>query len=101
MEKNDALVKMQHDVRELKETVNALKSLFLMSDRHTIKSFKRIDDNFEVVKKDLEDLKRDSDKSFDEVGNKLDDLHTEVMKIQKVSNYSEEYENLITLLGKT
>jgi hypothetical protein len=75
------------------------------------KAFKTIDQNFEAMDDRLNSLDKkvdtlifESNEGFGKVGDnlksvkeKLGELTTEVVKIQKVSNYSEQYENLLSI----
>jgi DNA repair exonuclease SbcCD ATPase subunit len=70
-----------------------------------VEAYKKIDDNFDSIDKRLATLEEsisklteDSESSFTTVGKKIDELKYEVHKIQKVSNYSEEYENLMKIV---
>ncbi len=92
------------NVSDLTKTVKALRDFVIIYAKHNAESFIAIDDNFEIVNekvdavnKKVDKLIAESSKSFSSVGNQLDDLQTEVKKIQKVSNYSEEYDNLLRL----
>jgi DNA anti-recombination protein RmuC len=67
--------------------------------------FGKVDENFEsigyrleLIDKRIELLLKDSNDGFSTVGEKIDQLKQEVHKIQKVSNYTEEYENLLRIL---
>lgn len=70
-----------------------------------IETSKIIDDNFEsidkrlvVIEESVKNLNDNSQNSFNTVGKKIDELKQEVHKIQKVSNYTEEYENLMKIV---
>jgi DNA anti-recombination protein RmuC len=64
----------------------------------------KIDANFEILEKRLDTIEAKIDNletasysEFKNVGGKLDELHVEAKKIQKVSNYTEQYENLLKI----
>lgn len=63
-----------------------------------MKSFKTTDSNFEILNQKLDNLRDISTTEFKGVGEKLGEIKNELNKIQKVSNYSEEYENLLSIV---
>lgn len=81
----------------LEEIVKNLRDTLMNAHKHTVASFKTVDENFEIVNTKIDTLVASSEKGFDDVGGKIDDLQVEVKKIQKVSNYPEEYENLLKI----
>jgi len=91
-------------VDEMDDKLDALIKAFLGFSNHAVESFKTTDANFGVLEQkvdalsvDVAALSSDSSSEFGKVGKQLSELKVEVLKIQKVSNYSEEYENLLKI----
>lgn len=91
---------MKDQVQELAENVQALVDLILKSNA-------AIDSNFDIVNQKIDSLtarvhvlSEKSNQEFGNVGQKLNDIHIEISKIQKVSNYASEYENLLKISKK-
>jgi hypothetical protein len=61
------------------------------------KNFESLESRINVIDGKIDQLAQNSSKEFESVGDKLTDLKNEVTKIQKVSNYSEEYANLLKI----
>jgi chromosome segregation ATPase len=79
----------------LESKLDSLISSFLSHSQHSIKSFKATDQNFEIINTKVDNLINHSSTEFKGVGEKLGEIKHELVKIQKVSNYSQEYENLL------
>ena len=93
---------MEIEVKELLESIR--KGLINLS-KTQVEAYKKIDENFDSIdqrlsglEESLSKLTEDSESSFNTVGKKIDELKHEVHKIQKVSNYTEEYENLMKIV---
>lgn len=89
---------------EITKQIADLKTVLLDTIKYVQKGFKAVDENFEAIDKSLkaidgkvELLIKESNEGFGQVGEKIDELKVEVNKIQKVSNYSEEYANLLRI----
>ncbi|WP_188051724.1 hypothetical protein [Flavobacterium sp. GP15] len=81
----------------LESKLDSLISSFLTHSQHSVKSFKATDNNFEIINEKVDALINNSNDEFKGVGEKLGEIKHELIKIQKVSNYSEEYENLLSI----
>lgn len=104
-------ISMEERIKALEERfksvellVGSLRETILTMSKHSVQSFNTIDQNFDIfnenfegVNTKLDKLVKDAADGFETVGGQLDGLHEEVKKIQKVSNYSEEYENLLKI----
>lgn len=84
------------------DQIETLRKVILDMNKSMISSFHTIDTNFsaielklELLEKKIDSLTDTSSKEFEMVGGKLTEVKDELMKIQKVSNYSEEFENLL------
>lgn len=91
-------------IKSLEDLVNNLRELVLTVSKHNIHSFNTVDSNFENLKQQVEildgrvqTLQKAAKDGFNGVGEQIDDLKSEVMKIEKVSNYTEEYKNLLSI----
>lgn len=82
----------------LETKLDSLISNFLTHSQHSVKSFKTTDGNFEIINAKVDELIKSSNAEFEGVGEKLGEIKHELVKIQKVSNYSEEYENLLNIV---
>lgn len=80
---------------ELEAQLKLVKELILSSINHNIDSFKKADANFELLNAKIDELAKSANVQFGQVGGKLDGIQKEIEKIQKVSNYTDEYENLL------
>lgn len=89
---------------------NSLKNLVLSLLDETIKTSKTLDSNFEILKDRLAKIEAKVDKlsnttgeEFENVDGKLDNIQIELSKIEKVSRYTEGFEDLLNLsrLGKS
>lgn len=107
---------IQHELfnlnKKIDEKFDSIDRRFSSLYMNQIEAYKKIDDNFESMDKRLHSmdkrlsslevnvsrLSENSESSFSTVGRKIDELKYEVHKIQKVSNYSEEYENLMKIV---
>lgn len=92
-----------------------LRKVVIGLSKNMADSFKIIDQNFEALVKRMDIVEHKIDKlaehaaeqfgsvdgKINEIGgilsDKLDELKVEVIKIQKVSGYSEQYENLLSI----
>lgn len=95
---------LEQRIEKLEVLVSDLRDYIITTHKHSIRSFNTIDENFEIIKEKVGEidvkvdaLAQTSDKGFSEVGVKIDGLQFEVKKIQRVSNYGEEYENLLRI----
>lgn len=93
------LTQLKEKFNTLEEMVSKLRDVLLSAHRHTVDSFGKVDENFEVINAKIDKLIASSEDGFEDVGGKIDKLQTEIKKIQKVSNYPEEYENLLRISG--
>jgi len=98
---------LDNRVIRLEEKLDALIKLFVSHMSDSNDSNKRIDKNFELVEgqikrvsEKLDKLINTSSEQFDKVGNRLGEIKEELQKIEKVSNYPEEYENLLKIVNK-
>jgi len=105
MENNSSSLETR--IKSLEDLVNDIRGLVLTIGKHSVESFKTVDSNFENLKQQVEildnrvqTLQTAAKDGFNGVEDKIDDLKTEVMKIEKVSNYSEEYNNLLRIASK-
>lgn len=92
------------NLEELKTQILDLKSLVITVLKKSFETSELIDSNFEVLNERINELYNKIDcfekatgKDFTGVGNKLDTIHHELKKIEKVSRYSEEFENLLKI----
>ncbi len=90
--------------QKLEEQVTSLRSLVLTVLKKTIETAHTLDSNFEVLKGRMEDLENQIERvavstgqDLTKVDGKLDDIHSELKKIEKVSRYTEEFENLLKI----
>ena len=88
----------------LEQQVKSLRSLVLTVLEKTIDTSHTLDRNFEVLKSQIADIEVKLDKlpidtgqDLTSVDGKLDDIHSELKKIEKVSRYTEEFENLLKI----
>jgi predicted nuclease with TOPRIM domain len=103
----DLLNKIQSDVQKDKENITNITKFLILEAAKSASAFKKIDSNFESINQRLDAittevvlLKKTASETLggvDHVSGKIDLLTQEVQKIQKVSNYSEEYDNLLKL----
>lgn len=82
----------------LEAKLDSLISSFISHSQHTMKSFKATDENFEIINQKVDELILSSNSEFKGVGKKLGEIKNELNKIQKVSNYTEEFENLLKIV---
>jgi archaellum component FlaC len=87
------LQQIEQRISDLDETLKSVTAILISFQKHSSESFNKIDENFEVIKNVL----NNHSTNFNEVGGKLNELKDEVIKIQKVSNYQKEYENLLKI----
>lgn len=80
-------------VTEIENTLNLL--MHHMQDvNHTIATgFEKIENNFIIVNRKIDSLRGNSASSLEIVENKLDDLKTEISKINDVTGYAEMIAN--------
>lgn len=90
-------LEIENRLKNLESKLDSLIGSFLNHSKHSVKSFKATDDNFEIINQKVDELIINSNKEFIGVGEKLGEIKHELIKIQKVSNYSEEYENLLSI----
>lgn len=102
---------LENRLTALETKLDSLISSFITHSQHSVKSFKATDDNFEIINEKVETinskvetinakvdcLMKDSNKEFSVVGEQLGEIKQELIKLQKVSNYTQEYENLLTI----
>lgn len=89
---------------DLKNQISDLKSLVITVLKKSVETSELIDSNFEVlseridaIDEKIEGLVKHAGQEFSAVGGKLDTIHHELKKIEKVSRYSEEYQNLLKI----
>ena len=82
----------------LEAKLDSLISSFISHSQHTMKSFKATDENFEIINQKVDELISSSNNEFKGVGKKLVEIKHELNKIQKVSNYTEDFENLLKIV---
>lgn len=87
---------LEDKISSLDEKVTALVDIVI----GLLSASKTIDQNFDIVNKKLDSLYAESGDGFTKVGEKLEVLKTEINKIQKVYNYSAEYDNLLKVYKK-
>ena len=90
--------------QNLEQQVEGLKSLVLTVLKKTIQTSHTLDSNFEILKEQIADIEKkidqlaaDTGQDLTSVDGKLDDIHSELKKIEKVSRYTEEFENLLKI----
>lgn len=76
-----------------------LKRFTIDAHSHSVNSFKVVNGRINILDIKLGSLAKNSDKNFDDVKGKLEKIQKEIGKIDKVSRYSEEYENLLKVVG--
>jgi hypothetical protein len=91
-------LEIENRLTALESKLDSLISTFLTHSQHSVKSFKATDENFEIINQKVDELITNSNTEFKGVGEKLGEIKHELIKIQKVSNYSEEYENLLSIV---
>jgi uncharacterized phage infection (PIP) family protein YhgE len=98
-------------VDTLEKNHNDLRVALLTAHKHSVASFGKIDSNFQNVTTGIDSIdakveiltkahKEGLDgveHGLNNLGTKVDELKGEVMKIEKVSNYTDEYENLLRI----
>lgn len=78
----------EEKISDIEVALENLRKVVVSMHKHMFESFERIDQNFEILRKTATD-------GFHNVDGQLGEIKTEIQKIQKVSNYPEEYENLL------
>ncbi len=103
-ELKDLILGLSKRVEEESKKTEDLRRVVIGISKSMSDSFKIIDLNFEglakrmdVVEQKIDSLTDHAEAQFGSVGEKLDELKVEVIKIQKVSGYSEQYENLLSI----
>ncbi len=88
----------------MENSVEDIRKAVLDLNKELLEGFKIIDSNFEAIGKKLDaievkvnHLSDSSEKEFNSVDGKLSELKNEVIKIQKISGYTEQYENLLKI----
>ena len=101
---NKTIASINIKVEDQADQTESLRKSLLNLHKIVEHGFKVIDTNFENVDKRIDALEKKVDalsehssNEFKAVGGKLNNIEAEVMKIQKVSNYNEEYENLLKI----
>lgn len=79
---------LEQRVESLEEKIDALIGLVVSISKTQVATGKTIDSNFDILNQKIDNLSKMSSKEF---GN----IKIELKKIQDVSGYSEEYENLL------
>lgn len=94
----------KENIDKLTEQVTSLKSLVIAVLKKTHETSELIDSNFDVLNNRIDELKvkidslaKTTGNEFEGVGGKLDTIQHELKKIEKVSRYSEEFENLLKI----
>lgn len=95
---------MDQQLESLEDKIEAVRKAVVDMNKVMMESFKIADKNFAAIEakintidEKIDTLARNSSKEFATVGGKIDQLKTEVIKIQKVSNYPEHYENMLKI----
>jgi len=102
---------MEQPYQLLEGKMESLTSVVVDLSKTLLDAIKKTDENFGILEKRLETIEckmqvienkidhldQSSSSEFRTVGGKIDHLHEEVQKIQKISNYSEQYENLLKI----
>ena len=85
-------------------SIEDIRKAVLDLNKNMVEGFKVIDNNFETIEKRLDSIESniaklttESTKGFDNVGDQITELKGEVVKIQKISGYSDQYENLLKI----
>lgn len=97
-------ISQQGQLGSLEGRIEDLKQVVIDINQQMLRSFKIVDQNFEALDKKIDTVDKkvdilisESNQGFEKVGGQLNELQEEVSKIQKVSNYSQEYENLLKI----
>ncbi|REG93009.1 hypothetical protein [Flavobacterium aquicola] len=88
---------MDHSNASLEEKIDTLTKIILGVNTKVIEATKKIDENFEILDNKIDALQSQLDGLHIESKTGFADVKHELKKIQKVSNYSEEYENLLKI----
>lgn len=87
------MAELENRVNKLEETISALLQ-HIKDVNHSITSgFEKVDKNFDKVNDKIDALRGRSTSSIETVELKLDDLTSEIKKINEVSGYDDLYAN--------
>ena len=64
------------------------------------KNFEKVDENFSKIEKSIHSLKGNTSDGFQSVSSKLEDLKSEIKKINEVTRYEDEYANFLSIAHK-
>lgn len=90
---------LESKVDSLTVALENLRRFTINAHSHSVNSFKISEGKIDILNIKLESLAKDSNKNFDDVKGKLEEIQNEIGKIDEVSRYSEEYENLLKVVG--
>jgi hypothetical protein len=96
---------MEEPISDLQNKITKLTELVVGMNNGIIEANAKIDSNFDIVverltsiESKLKSLEGSTSNEFSSVGSKLDSLHDEIKKIQKVSGYDAQHENMLSIL---
>lgn len=82
---------MEKRVEAIEQNLRSLITILVNISTKLEETNQKIDANFDLLK----NLDSKSEKGFKVVNSNLEDVKSELQKIQTVSNYTEEFENLL------
>lgn len=84
-------------IAKIEEKLDAIVSLFISHAKHSQETRNIVDKNFNVLDAKIETIKQKISALHQDTSDGFGEVKDELVKIQKVSNYQEEYENLLKI----
>jgi len=88
---------IEERISKLEQKLDAFFELFISHAKHSIETREVVDKNFDVLDKKIETIKQKISALHQDTSDGFGEVKEELVKIQKVSNYQEEYENLLKI----
>ncbi len=88
---------MDATIEDVRKAVLDLSKELVEGFRITNTNFEAIGKRLDLIENKINNLSDSSAKEFNTVGGKLSELKEEVIKIQKISGYTEQYQNLLKI----
>ena len=94
----------ENKLKDLESSIEDMRKFIVTSHKAMMDAFTVVDSNFDVIKEKvsniddkIDNLSKSSSTNFDEFGEHLKGIKAELMKIEKVSRYTEEYANILRI----